>query len=381
MKILFVSHSGRRSGGAQNVMFALIKHLMKMGIECHCIFPEHGRFYDEMVEYGVICHRVKFSWWAGFEMDTLYKIIKYFLTVHSSTNEFVNIINKHNINLVISNTITMSEGALAARLCKIPHIWYVHEILSQDPKLKHMIKIEFLYPIMLQLSEKIVVVSNAVKQEFIKYLGYDSDKIEVVYNGVVTPNSPPASLVGYNVLSVGGICRRKGQYTLLKSAEIVINVIPKARFPLAGMFWEKEYSHLLLEERVRMGIERKFSFNKWTVDMDAYYQSGAVLVSPSTVEAFGLSMLEGMAHGLPVVTTDSGGPSEIVVEGETGFIVPVNDEVRMAERTLRLLENKELAKKMGLAGRKRVAEFFSQDKFVNEFTNIIMGREVAIGNT
>ena len=378
MTILFISHSGRRSGGAQNVMFDVIKHLISIGITCHCIFPERGEFYDELERHGVIAHRVKFSWWAGFEQDTIYKIFQYFLNIRSSTDQFVDIIKKHNIDLVISNTITMAEGALSAHLCNVPHIWYIHEILSQDPKLNHMLKYEFLYPVMLMLSDKIIVISNAVKQEFVRYLGQDSDKIKIVYNGVPVPGLSPASLDGHTVLSVGGICRRKGQYALLKAAKLVLDEMPEAIFPLAGKFWEREYRNLLLDERVRMGIERKFYFHKWVSDMDTYYQSGALLTSTAIVEPFGLSILEGMAHGLPVVATDSGGPSEIVVDGKTGFLVPVDDEEMIANRILLLLRDKELAKEMGMAGRIRVAQVFSQDKFLHDFANAITG--VGIGH-
>lgn len=387
MNILFVSHGGRRNGGAQNVLFALIKHASTI-FNCHCLFPENGQFSDQVAALGVQKHVVRFNWWAGFELDTIYKISNFCMNLHKSVNAVVDIINKNKINMVISNTVVMAEGAFAAQICGIPHIWYIHEILSKDPKLKHLVKLEFLYPLMLHMSHALVGVSKAVKSEIIYYLDlankerdavqgegsplkFPLEKIHVVYNGVPIPATCPEINSNNTILSVGGICRRKGQMTLLRAARYVLDEIPDAQFRLAGSFWENGYRRELLEERVKLGIGKKFAFEKWQNDMDAFYSSGGILVSPSTCESFGLSLLEGMAHGLPIVTTDSGGPSEIVEHGGTGFVVPIDDAQNLAKGIIFLLKNKGIGKIMGRAGYDRVKENFSEQKFFDGFMEII----------
>jgi glycosyltransferase involved in cell wall biosynthesis len=388
MRILFVSHGGRRNGGAQNVLFSLMKHCAPL-FECHCLFPENGQFADSVVAMGIQKHVVRFNWWAGFELDTIYKISNFCMNLHKSVDSVVDIINRNKIDMVVSNTVVMAEGAFAAQICGIPHIWYIHEILSKDPKLKHLVKLEFLYPLMLHMSHSLVGVSNAVKSEITHYLDlankerdavqgegsplkFPLEKIHVVHNGVPIPTECPEINSNNTVLSVGGICRRKGQMALLRAARIVLDEIPDAKFRLAGSFWENGYRRELLDERIRLDIGKKFAFEKWQNDMDAFYSSGGVLVSPSTCESFGLSLLEGMTHGLPVVTTDSGGPSEIVLNGETGFIVPVNDHHELADRIISLLKNKDIGKKMGRAGFERVKENFSEQKFLDGFTKLIL---------
>jgi glycosyltransferase involved in cell wall biosynthesis len=390
MNILFVSHGGRRNGGAQNVLFSLLKSIHNSNsFNCHCLFPEGGNFYEEIKSLDIQTHIVKFKWWAGFELDTLYRITDFFLNIRSSVDAVVKIIEKNNIDLIVSNTITMAEGALAAKITKKPHIWYVHEILSKDPKLKHMLKLEFLYPIMLDLSKNIVVVSEACKKEFEHVLSsankerkvvmgdraasisYPIDKIKVIYNGVFVPENVTSINNNNTILSVGGICRRKGQMDLLKASRLVIDEIPDAKFLLAGSFWERGYRQELLEERERLGIGKKFAFEKWQYDMVSFLELGCMLVSPSTCESFGLSLLEGMAKCLPVIATDSGGPSEIVVNGVTGLLIPVGDYKELAESIIWLLKNKDVGVKMGLAGYQRVKENFDHNKFIQSFINLL----------
>lgn len=388
MRVLFVSHGGRRNGGAQNVLYALIKHATTQ-FDCHCLFPEGGNFCDQIAALGVHTHIVKFNWWAGFELDTLYKITNFCMNLHKSVDAVVKIIQENKIDLVVSNTVVMAEGAFAAQAAGVPHIWYVHEILSKDPKLKHLVKLEFLYPLMLSMSAALVGVSKAVKDEIESYLIYanrerkavmgddspikfPTEKIKVVHNGVNAPPKCPEINSNNTILSVGGICRRKGQMALLRAARYVLDEIPDAQFRLAGSFWETGYRRELLEERVKLDIGKKFAFEKWQTDMEAFYASGSILVSPSTCESFGLSLLEGMAHGLPVVATSSGGPTEIVQDGVTGFLVQVNDVYAIADRIIYLLKNKDIGKRMGQWGYERVRDNFSEKKFLDGFTQIMI---------
>ena len=82
----------------------------------------------------------------------------------------------------------------------------------------------------------------------------------------------------------------------------------------------------------------------------------------SESESFSITCLDGSAAGLPVIATKCGGPEEIVVDGKTGFLVPVGDSKAVAERIAWLIDRPEKAAAMGLAGRARVAERFSPER-------------------
>jgi len=84
-----------------------------------------------------------------------------------------------------------------------------------------------------------------------------------------------------------------------------------------------------------------------------------VVVCPSQREGFGVACLEAMAHGRPVVATHVGGLLDLVVDGETGIVVPPRDPVALRSALDRLLADKELRRRLGLAGRERARTLFS----------------------
>lgn len=95
-----------------------------------------------------------------------------------------------------------------------------------------------------------------------------------------------------------------------------------------------------------------------------------IFVLTSNWEGLPNAIMEAMASGLPCVVTDVGGNGELVVDGETGYVVPPNDPATMAQKILCLFKNEKLRKEMGMAGRRRIEKDFSVDKMVSETKEI-----------
>jgi N-acetyl-alpha-D-glucosaminyl L-malate synthase BshA len=92
-----------------------------------------------------------------------------------------------------------------------------------------------------------------------------------------------------------------------------------------------------------------------------------VFLLPSELESFGLSALEAMASGVPVVGSDAGGLPEVVKHTETGFLLPVGDIEGMAARTLEILKDEEHQRCLGQAGRRRAAALFDAERVVSQY--------------
>ena len=130
---------------------------------------------------------------------------------------------------------------------------------------------------------------------------------------------------------------------------------------------------LELESRAReLGISDAVCFRGSAKDVAAILAAIDVSVLTSVKEGCSNVILESMAAALPVVVTDAGGNRELVVDGATGFIVPIDDAEAVAERIVRLLSDRELRRRMGEAGLERVRERFTVGRMVDDTANLYM---------
>ena len=97
-------------------------------------------------------------------------------------------------------------------------------------------------------------------------------------------------------------------------------------------------------------------------ELDVLYARAAVVVLPSYSEGLPLCVVEAMAHGRPVVATSVGGIPDLVVEGETGFLVPPRDAEALREAIQKLIDDPALRARMGAAGRERIIELCSLER-------------------
>ncbi len=117
----------------------------------------------------------------------------------------------------------------------------------------------------------------------------------------------------------------------------------------------------------RLGLQERVRFMGRQDHIEDILSTADVFLLPSELESFGLSALEAMASGVPVVGSDAGGLPEVVKHTETGFLLPVGDVEGMAARTLEILKDEEHQRCLGQAGRRRAAALFSADRIVTQY--------------
>jgi glycosyltransferase involved in cell wall biosynthesis len=130
-------------------------------------------------------------------------------------------------------------------------------------------------------------------------------------------------------------------------------------------------------------LQERFRFTGFTDRVADYLQVMDIFVLPSYREGFPRSVLEAMGCELPVIATNIRGCRESVVDGETGFLVPPRDSSALAGAVGRLLENPDLARSMGAAGRARAVRLydqrFVQKRFVEVIQNFLKQQYSAMG--
>jgi N-acetyl-alpha-D-glucosaminyl L-malate synthase BshA len=117
----------------------------------------------------------------------------------------------------------------------------------------------------------------------------------------------------------------------------------------------------------RLGLQDRVRFLGTQESIEEIAGMADVFLLPSELESFGLSALEAMACGVPVVGSDAGGLPEVVKHTETGYLLPVGDVEGMAARTLEILKCDERRRAMGGAGRRRAEALFGAERIVNQY--------------
>lgn len=119
-----------------------------------------------------------------------------------------------------------------------------------------------------------------------------------------------------------------------------------------------------------LGIAAHVRFTGFRSDTQRLLHASDVFAMPSTEEPFGLVFIEAMATGTPVLGIDNGGTPEVVEDGVTGLLSPLGDDAALAANLLRLVDDPDLRRRMGEAGRARVASLFSAERMADDIAAI-----------
>jgi L-malate glycosyltransferase len=163
--------------------------------------------------------------------------------------------------------------------------------------------------------------------------------------------------------NVAALVPHKGQRHFIEAARLVLPHVPDARFVIAG---EGELRPSLEKQIKDHHLEKHVVLAGFRADVLSVHKAFDIFVMSSVTEGLGTSLLDAMAAGKPIVATRAGGIPEVVVDGETGFIVEPRDHAAMAEAIVRLLKDEALRNRMGAAGRARVESRFSSERMVQE---------------
>jgi glycosyltransferase involved in cell wall biosynthesis len=192
-----------------------------------------------------------------------------------------------------------------------------------------------------------------------KGLSYSHGKEDSYHSGSSFKKSAGSVLVGF----VGRLDEQKGIPTLLEAMRLVNKQDQKIQLVLAG---EGNLRDSIEEFRRRHGLESAILLAGFQSDVDSFLETVDFVVAPSYWEGFGYTALEAMSHGKAVIATHTSSLPEIVIEGQTGLLVPPRSPEKLAEAIISLSNNTELRDAMGREGAKRAEEVFSLSSMISK---------------
>ncbi|MBA2303050.1 MAG: glycosyltransferase family 4 protein [Acidobacteria bacterium] len=163
--------------------------------------------------------------------------------------------------------------------------------------------------------------------------------------------------------NVAALVAHKGQKHLIEAAALVVRQVPDARFVIAGEGDLRETLEHLIKH---LALEKHVILAGFRPDILAIHKAFDIFAMSSITEGLGTSILDAMACGKPVVGTTAGGIPEVIIDGQTGILVPPRDHQAMADAIVRLLKDEGLRARMGDAGLSLVSAQFSAERMVTD---------------
>ena len=206
-------------------------------------------------------------------------------------------------------------------------------------------------------ASRIIAISEAVRRFSVEQVGLPADKVEVVHYGLdalpeAWAENPPLDLGDPLLVAVCRLAPQKGLDTAVRG----LAELPDATLLVLGDGPDRAALEGLAES---LGVRDRLVLPGRVGDVAALYRRAAVVVHPARWEGFGLAMLEAMLAGKPVVAARAGSAPELVADGETGLLVPVDDADALAAAVGTLLADPDRAAAMGRAGFDRARSEFS----------------------
>lgn len=217
--------------------------------------------------------------------------------------------------------------------------------------------------------DQYIAVSGKVAEVLLEY-GIPKERVALVYSSVdlgrldVAP--APREALGVQpgaplIVSAGALVDHKDHATLLKAMPAVLKEFPTAQVLIAG---EGERRSALEEQIELLGLRGHVQLLGHRRDVPALVRAADLYVSSSWSEGLGTSVLEALGCGTPVVAAEAGGVGEMILDGETGYLVPNRAPNLLGQAMLRSLREREAALRMAARGRARVEAKFTVERMV-----------------
>ncbi|PYO44937.1 MAG: hypothetical protein DMD33_01065 [Gemmatimonadetes bacterium] len=314
--VLTTSYPRFRADVAGRFIADAVQHVRARGLEVEVVEPSQFRHYGIAYGHGIVANLRRRPWLA--------------LLLPALLTSFVRAARRTEADLIHAHWLP--AGWVAARTGRP----YVVQVWGTDLELAR--RAPWLARPVLRHARLVIAASNDLA-DAAGALG--AREVRVIPSGVELPADVGEEADPPEVLYAGRLSAEKGVLELVAAAT-AMNLVVAGDGPL------------------RRQVRQARGFLP-PAELQALYARAAVVACPSRREGFGVACLEAMAHARPVVATNVGGLRDLVVDGETGIVVPPRDPLALRTALEHLLADRELRQRLGAAGRERARRHFSWD--------------------
>lgn len=282
--------------------------------------------------------------------------------VLSSLFRLYNLLKKEKFDIVHTHLFHANIiGRIAARLCRVPVVISTHHYAFNYNGPLGI----FWERLTAGLADRVIVVSEAARRFYLNQVNSLKDKLVLIYNGIDLRQDSQSHRVNlrqqlslnndFVIGCIGRFAPVKGQDYLLRAAGDIIKTGRKIKVLLVGSGALEGHLKKIARD---LGISEQVIFLESRRDVPAVLEALDLYIQPSLQEGLSIIILEALAMEKPTIASAVGGNAEVIINGESGILVPPRDHKALAEAIINLFENKTLARQLGVNGRLRVKEKF-----------------------
>lgn len=351
MKILFIGHESELNGASKSLLNIIAELKDKHEIYVLTSYKD-GSFINELNKRNISYIYAPFYRFRIVKGSTLgwikRKIIWYFF--QNIENEITAMrmarwAKDNNIDIIHTNSSVLDIGARISKYSKIAHVCHIREFGDLDFDMFPINPYMMGYKLLNRYTTAFICVSNAISNH---YDMIDSKKKYVIYNGVGRDNIIPIHEKEWKTvrfLIAGRISDAKGQKEAIKACSLLLEQgIDNYELLIAGAGKES------LENQVPKAVKDKVRFLGQVSNMLAIRSVTDIELVCSRAEAFGRVTVEAMLAGNPVIGSNTGGTTELIQDGITGFLYEYGNSEDLAKKMKKLIENRDMLEMMGKTG-------------------------------
>lgn len=353
MRIVIVSHSADVTGGAELCLLETARALQTRH-EVFVVVRRSGPLRERLIEQGTKVRTATYAYWLGKRPLSLFATLSRTAGTLGGLPGLLTTLQSLKPDVIVSNTIAIGAGAVAAAMLNVPHAWYIHEFGDRAGG----VGFDFGFPMaraLLNRSAVVLATSRALAAHYAA-AGVKAP-FAIVPNAacVRTPQRPASRRAALELIMSGHISESKCQHDAVSALGMVRRAGVDARLTLLGTE-EPAYARWLRDLVAREGLTEFVELPGFIATPEDRVASADVSLTCSA-EGFGRSTVEAMKLGCAVIGANRDATAELIEDGVTGLLYPPGDVTKLAEKILAMADPVLRARLAAEAQRFALAEF------------------------
>jgi glycosyltransferase involved in cell wall biosynthesis len=342
MKILYLCHDVGLYGAPRSLL-NLIDGLRDLGVVPYIVIPRDGDLAFELkrrrIKYKIL--KMGFTFRNIGENDFSKELFSELKNIRVIA-ELIVIIKKWNIDLIHTNNLCIDVGAIAALICRKPHIWHIRELMGKDLgiELINIKKIKYL----MNKADAIITISNFIYEKYRKI--YQNQNMQVIYDYIVYDDYSLSNNNFYidgtlELLIVGAITEGKGQFEAVKAIkDLKEQGVTNVHLTIVGD-GSKKNLYKINKYIKGNNLEELIDIRPFSKNLKEIRKRSAIALVCSKSEGLGRVTIESMLSELLVIGANSGATNELIEHGVTGYIYKSGDAEDLAKQIKYAMDHKD----------------------------------------